>query len=84
MSIILELGTFGHILVAAVMKVPEREHRHQIEDRIISLVLRFARSLSRFETQDIKTQPQINHYEGAVAARKGKRTALLRIWGEPA
>ena len=26
------------------------------------LVLRFSRSLSRFETQDIKTQPQINHY----------------------
>ena len=26
------------------------------------IVLRLSRSLSRFETQDIKTQPQFNHY----------------------
>ena len=39
------------------------------------LVLRFSRSLSRFETQDIKTQPQINHY--VPAKRRAARQWLM-------
>ena len=34
-------------------------------------MLRLSRSLSRFETQDIMTQPQFNHYE-VEAQGKGK------------
>jgi len=41
-------------------------------------MLRLSRSLSRFETQDIMTQPQFNHYKGKISAsqileEKGKR-----------
>jgi len=32
------------------------------------LMLRLTRSLSRLETQDIKTQPQFNHYKGKISA----------------
>ena len=45
-------------------------------------MLRLSRSLSRFETQDIKTQPQINHYffAGAgehVLRKTGRRDEQL-------
>mgnify|MGYP006198934117 CR=1 FL=1 len=45
-------------------KIWKREVLFYIINEISSLfvLLRFSRSLSRFETQDIKTQPQINHY----------------------
>ena len=36
--------------------------QHWEKEKITVWMLRLFRSLSRFETQDIKTQPQFNHY----------------------
>ena len=42
-------------------------------------LLRLSRSLSQFETQDIKTQPQFNHYiQGAESVREPAAGLLLR------
>ena len=36
--------------------------QQSLKEKITVWMLRLFRSLSRFETQDIKTQPQFNHY----------------------
>ena len=36
--------------------------------RLLVFVFFLTRSLSRLETQDIKTQPQFNHYKGKISA----------------
>ena len=40
-------------------------------------LLRLSRSLSQFETQDIKTQPQFNHY----IQRKEGAEEILKVLG---
>ena len=61
---------YNYISVAILNLMPLRRDQQQ---RLTAFgwLLRLSRSLSQFETQDIKTQPQFNHYiqrkEGAEA-----------------
>ena len=43
------------------VKNKEIGRRKRKKKEKVRQVMRFSRSLSRFETQDIKTQPQFNH-----------------------
>ena len=53
-------------------------------NREFGSMLWFSRSLSRFETQDIKTQPQINHNMNSLTFSSSSfsiyRSIIIRIW----
>ena len=78
------LGAVGKTwLKARIKKEPGRSFTVKLPDfqqqRLTAFgwLLRLSRSLSQFETQDIKTQPQFNHY----IQRKEGAEEILKVLG---